>query len=102
LPFSVDEVGRKDGCFEFETLDWVDWFNTPRLLPPLIPPPKRAKRQMAAEPKKKKMMPVILIGSAGLVETVVAVTTAHKLDLILAIGLFAGAFSMWLQIRKKA
>jgi hypothetical protein len=57
---------------------------------------------MTTEPKKKNMMPVILIGFAGLIESVVAVTTAKQLDFALAIGLLVGAFSMWLQIRKKA
>jgi hypothetical protein len=57
---------------------------------------------MTTEPKKKRMMPVILIGFAGLIESVVAVTTLKQLDFALAIGLLVGAFSMWLQIRKKS
>jgi hypothetical protein len=57
---------------------------------------------MTTEPKKKSMMPVILIGLAGLVEAAVAVPTARKFDLILAIGLLVGAFSMWVQIRRRA
>jgi hypothetical protein len=56
---------------------------------------------MTTEPKKKNMMPVVLIGLAGSIESVVAVTTARKFDLILAIGLLVGAFAMWLQIRRK-
>jgi hypothetical protein len=57
---------------------------------------------MTTEPKKKNMMPVVLIGLAGEIESVVAVTTARLLDFALAIGLLVGAFSMWLHIRKKA
>jgi hypothetical protein len=63
--------------------------------------PKKAKDHMTTEPKKKSMMPVILIGFAGLIESVVAVTTAKQLDFALAIGLLVGAFSMWLHIRRK-
>jgi hypothetical protein len=57
---------------------------------------------MTTEQKKKSMTPVILIGLAGLIESVVAVTTAKQLDFALAIGLLVGAFSMWLQVRRKA
>jgi hypothetical protein len=57
---------------------------------------------MTTEPQKKNMMPVILIGLAGLVESVVAVTTARQLDFALAIGLLVGAFSLWLQNRRKS
>jgi hypothetical protein len=63
--------------------------------------PKKAKDHMTTEPKKKSTTPVILIGFAGLIESVVAVTTARQLDFALAIGLLVGAFSMWLQIRRK-
>jgi hypothetical protein len=88
------------GIFTFETIHWVDWFNNPRLLQPSIPPPEIAKRHMTTEPKKKNMIPVFLIGLAGLIESVVAVTTGRQLDFALAIGLLVGAFSMWLQIRR--
>jgi hypothetical protein len=57
---------------------------------------------MTTEPKNKSMMPVILIALAGLIESVVAVTNLKQLDFALAIGLLVGAFSMWLQIRKKS
>jgi hypothetical protein len=57
---------------------------------------------MTTEPKKKSMTPVILIALAGLIESVVAVTTLKQLDFALAIGLLVGAFSMWLNIRKKS
>jgi hypothetical protein len=57
---------------------------------------------MTTEPKKKSMTPVILIALAGLIESVVAVTTLKQLDFALAIGLLVGAFSMWLKIRKKS
>jgi hypothetical protein len=57
---------------------------------------------MTTEPKNKSMTPVILIGLAGLIESVVAVTNLKQLDFALAIGLLVGAFSMWLQIRKKS
>jgi hypothetical protein len=57
---------------------------------------------MAIEPKKKNMKLAILIGLAGIVEAVVALTTLRQFDLILALGLLMGAVSMWLQIRKKA
>jgi hypothetical protein len=55
---------------------------------------------MTTEPKKKNMIPVFLIGLAGLIESVVAITTGRQLDFALAIGLLVGAFSMWLQIRR--
>jgi hypothetical protein len=74
---------------------------TTRQLQPLIPHPKAAGRQMTPKPKKKSKTPVILIGFAGLIESVVAVTTAKQLDFALAIGLLVGAFSMWLQTRRK-
>jgi hypothetical protein len=89
------------GIFKFETIHWVDWFNSPRQLQPSIPPPEIAKIHMTTEPKKKNMMPVFFIGLAGLIESVVAVTTGRQLDFALAIGLLVGAFSMWLQIRRK-
>jgi hypothetical protein len=55
------------------------------------------------EPRKKKNMKfVIIIGLAGIVESVVALTTLQRFDLMLAIGLLVGAFSLWLQIRKTA
>jgi hypothetical protein len=57
---------------------------------------------MPTEPKKENMKLVILIGLAGIVEAVVALTTLRQFDLILALGLLMGAVSMWLQIRKKA
>jgi hypothetical protein len=57
---------------------------------------------MPIEPKKKNMKLAILIGLAGIVEAVVALTTLRQFDLILALGLLMGAVSMWLQIRKKA
>jgi hypothetical protein len=56
---------------------------------------------MIIEPHKKNMMPVILIGLSGLFGSLVAIITARQLDLILAIGLLVGAFSMWLHIRKR-
>jgi hypothetical protein len=58
---------------------------------------------MTIEPQKKKSMKLVfLIGLAGIVESVVALTTLQKFDLMLALGLLVGAFSLWLQIRKKA
>jgi hypothetical protein len=50
---------------------------------------------MTIEPQKKKSMKlVILIGLAGIVESVVALTTLQKFDLMLALGLLVGAFSL--------
>ena len=50
-------------------------------------------------PKKTSMTPILLIAAAGVVLMLTALSTESSFSLVLAIGLFIAAFTMWLQMR---